>query len=357
MKNRLLKKAEKQFNYGNYSNVIRLLEPEVFRYRENSDFYYYLGISCLLLRDFSGANSYLRRSLQIDPSDSRTMLGLAAIHLKHNSPSEAIKIWLDILDKDPRNSYAKKGLAILKNNVAMEKIPEDFFVKNLHRIIPYRKAVVLYKSLRVAAVLALIAMLSATLFYSWNYITKKTGKIERLYPELVISRDISDIVAAGDFTIELDSREIVRIFETAKKHFLDSRDNEARIEINRLLNSNASEQVKEKARLLSGYLREPDFRYFVNTITYRDVVQYPYLYNQCYVKWSGKIANIQVHEKHASFDFLVGYDTGRVLEGIVKVTTDFPVVLDEEFTYDIIGRLDTENKISLKAVTLRNYIK
>ena len=351
------KKAEKQFKYGKYSDVIRLLEPEVFKYRENEKFYYYLGMSCLFLGDYSGANSYLRRALQINPQPDQ-MLGLAVIHLKHGNPSEAIRIWLDILDKDPNDKYAKKSLDILKKSEALDKIPEDFLAKNLHKFLPFYRKIRLYKLIHYLTIISIVFIIFTVLFFTSKHVIEKINISRNPFPELTISRNLNDIVTTGDFIVELEPREIVTTFETARRYFINNRDNEARIEINRLLNSNASESVKEKTRLLDSYLREPDFRHFRNIISYRMVSESPYLYNNCYVKWSGRIANIRIYERSASCDLLVGYGSGRVVEGIVHVTLDFPVVIDEEFIYDILGQVIIEdNQLTLRAVSLRNYIE
>jgi len=349
------KKAEKQFKQGKYSDVIRLLEPEVFNYREDDKFYYYLGMSCLFLGDFSGANSYLRRALQIRP-DTNQMLGLAVIHLKHGNSSEAIRIWLDILDKEPENKYAKKSLDILNKTEILKKIPEDFLIKNLSNFLPHLKKAKFYNLFHYASIIFISLFILLTLFITSNYAIKSINNSKNLYPELTISRNLNDIIAVGNFKIELQPKEIVMLFESAKKQFIDKKDNEARIEINKLLNSNASESVKEKARLLDTYLKEPDFRYFKNSITYRMASENPYLYNNCYVKWSGKIANIKIFEKSVSCDFLVGYDSGRIVEGIINVIIDFPIILNEEFSYDIIGQLKIEDTyFALKALSIRNY--
>ncbi|MCL2704904.1 MAG: tetratricopeptide repeat protein [Spirochaetaceae bacterium] len=350
-----LTRAEKKFKQGNYSDVISLLQPEVFKYRENEEFYYYLGMSCLFLGDFNGANSYLRRALQIKPN-SNQMLGLAVIHLKHGNLSDAIKIWLDILDEDPENKYAKRSLDILNRSETVKKIPEDFLAKNLHKFLPHLQKAKFYNIFRYASIIFITLTILTTLFLTSKYVITNINNSKKLYPELTISRNLNDIVTTGDFKIELQAREIVALFESAKKYFIDKKDNEAMIAINKLLNSNASESVKEKARLLDTYLKEPDFRYFKNSITYKMASENPYLYNNCFVKWSGKIANIRIFEKSASFDFLIGYDSGRIVEGIISVTIDSPIVLNEEFSYDIIGQLKTEeNNLTLKAITLRNY--
>lgn len=275
MKSRLLKNAKKQFKLGNYSQVIRILEPEVFGNRENEYFYFYLGFSCLFLGDYSGANSYLRRALQINPSGSATMLGIAVIHLKYNKPSEAIRIWLDILDRDPKNRFAKRSLDIIKKSEALERVPEDFLSKNLYKLVPFRRSIIGYRILRYAMILIVIIALSSGLFFSTRYLLTRFGRKNNILSEITISRNLQEIIGTEKAKIELEGREIVKAFESAKKYFLDNRDNDARIEINRLLNSNASESVKEKARLLSGYLREPDFRHFKNTIDYKDIVLKP----------------------------------------------------------------------------------
>ena len=84
----------------------------------------------------------------------------------------------------------------------------------------------------------------------------------------------SDIIASdGSYELELTEKEIIKSFERARENFVDNKDNNAQIEINRILNSNASENVKEKVRILESYLKKPDFRYFKNTISYREVIE------------------------------------------------------------------------------------
>ena len=351
------KKAEKYFKQGKYSEVIGLLQPEIYKYREDEKFYYYLGMSCLFLSDFNGANSYLRRALQIKP-DSNQQLGLAVLHLKHGNPSEAIRIWLDILEKEPENKYAKKSLEVIRKSNALEKVPEDFLAKNLNKFLPHPGKLKFYNFFRYASIILITFIILTSLYYASGYLINHIKNSRNLYPELAISRNLNDIIATGDFKFELKPREIVSIFESAKKDFIYNKDNEARIGINKLLNSNAADSVKEKARLLDTYLKEPDFRYFKNTITYKMVAENPYLYNNCFIKWSGKIANIKIFDKSVSCDFLVGYDSGKIVEGIANVTIDFPIVLDEEFTYDIIAQLKPdESYLTLKAISIRNYIK
>ena len=114
MKTKGLKKADRLFASGRYSDVIHLLEPQVYMYREHPRFYYLLGMSCLQVGDFGGAYSYLSRSGQLAPDDVDSLLGLAAVHLRRNETQDALRLWLDVLDVDPRNPQARRGLAALR---------------------------------------------------------------------------------------------------------------------------------------------------------------------------------------------------------------------------------------------------
>ncbi len=357
MKNNNLKKAQNYYKTGNYSKVIRLLEPDVFNYRENDRYYYLLGTSCLFTGDYSGANSYIRRSLQINPVNSDTLLALAVIHLKRNNSKESIRLWLEVLDKHPENKFAKRGLNLLKKSGVPESVSDLFIKKNIRRLIPGSRAVIFNRVLRTFLIIILAAALSGGLYFSAvktiNYIKNKNN----LIPEIALNRNAAITADDGKYELELTEKEIIKTFERAREHFVDNRDNTAQIEINRILFSNASENVKDKAKLLQSYLKKPDFRYFKNTIDYREVAEKPYLFNNCYIKWKGKITNITVNDNNIDFDFLVGYENGKLLDGIIRVNVDFPILLEEDFSYEIIGRLNTSGSFEIKAVSIRKFIK
>jgi tetratricopeptide (TPR) repeat protein len=356
MKNNNLKKAEKYYKHGYYSKVIRLLEPDVFNFRENDRYYYILGSSCLLSGDYSGANSYIRRSLQINSVNSDTLLALAVIHLKRNNSKEAIRIWLDILDKQPDNRYAKKGLNLLKKSGVPESISEQFIKKNVYALIPGRGLILFHRLLRFLLFTVIIGIAAGGIYFgslkTISYIQNKNN----ILPEVTLDKNMGIVLSEGNFELELSEKDIIKTFNRARKNFIDNRDNESQIEINRILNSNASENVKDKVKILQSYLKKPDFRYFRNTISYREVIEKPLIFNNCYVKWKGKITNIQVHKNNLEFDFLVGYEDGKLLEGIIRVDVDFPILLEEDFSYEIIGQMNTSDSFKLKAVSIRKFL-
>ncbi|HAK47619.1 MAG TPA: hypothetical protein DCO79_17080, partial [Spirochaeta sp.] len=109
-----LKDSYLLFNKRKYSDVIRILEPQVFRFRENFNFFYLLGMSCLHQGDYGGAFSYLRRAVDIRENDVNVLLGLAAVYLKRGDTGNALRLWLDIIEIDPSNLQAQRGLNYLK---------------------------------------------------------------------------------------------------------------------------------------------------------------------------------------------------------------------------------------------------
>src|SRR6056297_3339436 len=107
-KSGVLSRATRLLKNKRYKEVIRLLEPNVFLYRENSDFFTSLGLACLYTGDFGGAESYLKRAYQIDNEKIPAMLGLAVYELKRGHTEESIRYYLTVLDLDPKNRTARK---------------------------------------------------------------------------------------------------------------------------------------------------------------------------------------------------------------------------------------------------------
>lgn len=115
-------------------------------------------------------------------------------------------------------------------------------------------------------------------------------------------------------------------------------------EMNRLLLSNASDRVKDRVRTLRGLIQKPDFVQFKENFLYREVRETPPLYENCFVKWKGAIANLKNDKNEITFDFLIGYDEGRILEGIVPVTLHFPILLQNAMALEVLGEIRLAEK-------------
>jgi hypothetical protein len=125
----------------------------------------------------------------------------------------------------------------------------------------------------------------------------------------------------------------------AQLAFQAYQDSKARFEINRLLLSNASAPVKERARSLIPYLHEPDFARPDDGSSYQEVKTTPVLYEGCTIRWSGVISNLVSGEKKITFDLLLGYQDGQVVEGIVPVELGFAALLKNSQVVEVLGRV------------------
>jgi hypothetical protein len=149
----------------------------------------------------------------------------------------------------------------------------------------------------------------------------------------------------------------VNLYDKALSLFTVYRDEAAKININRILESNASESIKNKSRLLLEYMEPPGFDSFKqnDNSSYTDVKNEPALYRDVHVIWRGMAVNIDVTEEYTSFDFLVGYDTRRTLEGIVKVFFSSPVSINSERPLEVLGKIKIDSSytdISIEGVAI-----
>lgn len=97
----------------------------------------------------------------------------------------------------------------------------------------------------------------------------------------------------GQFILILTSDEIKNSFEKIKIYLKTGKDNFARVEINKILNSNASESIKLKAKNLASFISRPDFISFNEYLNLQDIKKDPSIYANVYVKWEGVVNNVE----------------------------------------------------------------
>ncbi|HUI71464.1 MAG TPA: hypothetical protein VL354_13170 [Spirochaetia bacterium] len=331
--------------------MIRILEPEVFRYRENFDYFSLLGSACLHTGDLGGAFSYLSRARQLSPDNVTTLLGIAAIHFRRHETEEAIKRWLEVLELEPGNKVALRGMDLLRRGLSQEKLQEYIDagkVRSLYPPLPARGRVAL------AAIIALgVLALGGAGYVGVRYFPQRAAERPGV-SGIDLPGDLPRLTDTGsDFTYMMTEGDIRKAFGRAKSYLLAYRDNMAEVEINRILLSNAALPVKEKTRMLKGFVTQPDFLTLKDSFPYATVTAEPALYDGCSVSWRGKIANLKIGKTAITFDLLVGYDKEKVLQGIVPVALGFAADLANGGGIEVLGQIVSRSgKVSLNAVSL-----
>ncbi|MBN1696087.1 MAG: hypothetical protein JW881_01125 [Spirochaetales bacterium] len=332
-----LKKAKRFFASGKFSHVIRLLEPEIFRYRESFIFYSLLGTSCLYTDETGGALSYLSRAHQLNDRDISTLLGIAVIHLKKLNREEAIKTWLLVLEIDPKNKTAQRGLNIIRKIPEHEDLVEFVDSKKIYSLYPKRKSRGFANTVLISTILLVVSFTGIIVV---RYVKLPEKKTRPEIEQFILPDSRSSLIQLNDdFPFIFTDAEVRTVFNRAKSLFIEYRDNRALVEINRLLNSNAAPEVKVTAGAMKDHVIEPDFSTIRDSYSLEVVLKQPYLYDNCFVRWKGKVGGLEIGDEAIRFDFWVG-DT-HTFEGVIPVLLDFGALLENGQTIEVLGSIET----------------
>jgi tetratricopeptide (TPR) repeat protein len=359
--NKTLKKAYRYLRAGKNGKVVSLLEPKVPMFLENYQFYYILGVACLRNGDNGGADTYLKRAVQVDRNAVAPRLFLATLALRKKDTTEAVRIWLGILDIEPSCPQAKRGLEKIRKISDSEGM--DAFLRRgrfaplLPRI---RPPIPLWTALIPVVLLLAYGGFAfrdnLTNLFDRDPVPSREGlahMFNDLKKETLVEQE------PQGFIFNMSEDQILSALKTAQSFFDAYQDDRARVEINRILYSNASENIKQRARILASYLKEPDFTDFENLFEYASVKANPYLYDGCYIRWKGRMSNLEMKDPGMNFDFLVGYETAQLLEGIVPVYTDFQVRLDSALPLEILGKIEVQDRerFTIRISSVRNTVE
>ena len=352
-----LRKASTLYKRRKYPEVIRLLEPQIFRFRQSYLFFYYVGMACLRTGDLGGASTYLQRGLGLKPNDIAAKLGLALVYLKRQDVQEAIRCYLEILETDPKNRQAQRGLAILQKDASPDRLIELDETGKLFRLLGEKR--IGRTTTLVTAVTLLLAGILLVGFL-WREELLFAGKPER-NPEVesLTLADVGRLVdLTGDYRYILTEKEIKKTFDSVKKSFSRFEDNITQREINRILGANAAQGVKEQVRVIGSYLTEPDFTTLRNPFGFEEVLDDPFLHAGTYVIWKGKLSNLEVGTERIAFDLLVGYESNEVLLGVVPVVIDFAALLKQGDALEVLGQVVYlgDREFSLRGVSIHKLI-
>lgn len=342
----VLADAERLFRKRKWSKVIELLEPLEQVYHENTRFLFLLGTSYLYCGDTGGAYSSLRKAQSLDFRNKEILLSLAAVYIKRGNTEKAIQVYIDILDRYPECKQAKANIALLRS---LLKDNSDITAnqKIAYRFLPPRGQSFL-------PLLISILLLGAAIL-AFFLITGKESNARRsdIASIMLSSSDLEN--PGGNVTgarLIMTDSEIEKTFEKAKTFFSEYRDDKAIIELNKLLLSNANESIKEKCRTLKKLSNPPTFLTVKDRFAYKDVIKNPLYYDGVSVIWKGAVANLRTGGQAVSFDFLVGYEEAKTLDGVIEVYLPFETLISDGAGIEILGVIRFKNPESQSGIYL-----
>ncbi|MCL1815391.1 MAG: tetratricopeptide repeat protein [Treponema sp.] len=334
----ILKKAIHLAKKEKYDESIKLLETEIFRYQDSYNYYHILGQICLHAGDFGGAFTYLNKAKNIKFQEPPTLLGLAALFLRRGDTDRALDIYLDVQDLDPNNKTVKQALRVIQKYGGTDELNAWLTQGKLESLYPpLPQTAVSVKPLPIIIGILIIAAAAGIIAGIKSVPVSRRGGLETSVLEKA-ERD-NPVETGGVYRYIYTGEQVLSLYEKARDLFNKYHDEGAKRELNRILESNASSAVKNKARLLRGYMQTPGFDTLKDHFTYAEVAADPPLYRDCHVLWRGSAANLRIDPDRVSFELLVGYDTRTIMEGAVTVELDFPAEINTVEPLEVLGRI------------------
>lgn len=318
----VLERAHTLLQRRKFSHVISLLEsgvnPEL--YRESFDYFVTAGTACLYLGDTGSAGAYFQRARHIRMTDPTLLNAQAVLFLRRGDTDRAISYYLDVLEYDPDNKIALSAMEFIRTHGTDEEVFRAVDSGEIERFYPplgVNPDVVRRITFSVfAGVVLALLIFNVPRFSRFVQNLRLSASSERAdLSELYLSvEEIGNAhkkdSAEGSFKYTLTDTQIKKSFDMAMTYFQEFRDNAALVEINRLLNSNASDSIKAKTLMMLSKVEEKEedeAPTFASLSEYNDNIEYamvdenPELYVGCVVSWSGTISGASVVTEGKSY--------------------------------------------------------
>ncbi|WP_461254989.1 tetratricopeptide repeat protein [Treponema sp. R80B11-R83G3] len=343
-----------------YEGALNVLKDEEERYYGSFKYYYLYGIICLYSGNYAQAHENFNLARKIKINDPDLMLCFAVLYLKRMDTVQAVHYYLEVQELDQKNKIAKKALAVIRKYSAGEAL-SDWMTENLSKLFPPIPApsvtpkTILNISLIFAAAVILVFGILITVKVLPNPFKSKNQRSTADF-NLSDQDKRESVQVGGNYRYILTRDQAVNLYDKALSLFTSYRDEEAKKSINRILESNASQGIKNRARLLLDNMEVPGFDNFkrADNPSFADVKNESAIYRNVHVIWKGMATNVAVTDEGTTFDLLVGYDTRKTLEGIVPVIFSGPVSINTEKPLEVLGRItfDSSSDIKLEGVAI-----
>jgi tetratricopeptide (TPR) repeat protein len=311
-------------------------------------YYYMLALAYLHTGVFNLAFTYFKLARDIKMREPAVLLGLAVLYLRRGETDRAVDFYLEVQEQEERNKIAHRALKVIRKYSGTEDLSAWIASGSIKKLFPppppappsKRGLVILLGGLLVGLLIGGGVFLRVKgLRIPVRTFFPKTEREGLMSSALEPTEREEPVQVGGSYRYILTRNQVFDTYEKARNLFNNYRDEAAKVALNRILESNASDTIKNKSRLLISYMEAPGFDTLKDRFTYGEVYEDPVLYRDCHVIWRGMATNLEVLQNATSFNLLVGYDTRSTLEGIVPVTFNFAVSVNPERPLEVLGRI------------------
>jgi len=328
-----------------YEGALNALKDEEERYYGSFKYYYLYGIICLYSGNYAEAHENFNLARKIKINEPNLMLCFAVLYLKRMDTVQAVHYYLEVQELDHKNKIAKKALAVIRKYSAGEAL-SDWMSENLSKLFPPIPAPSITPKtiLNIFLIFAAAAMLVFGILIGVKVLPNPfKSKNQRPTADYNLSdQDRRESVQVeGSYKYILTRDQAINYYNKALSLYTAYRDEEAKKSLNRILESNAPEGIKRHARNMFETMAVPGFDNFkrADNPSFADVKSESAIYRNVHVIWKGMATNVTVTDEGTTFDFLVGYDTRKTLEGIIPVVFSVPIAINMERPLEVLGKI------------------
>ncbi|WP_461247658.1 tetratricopeptide repeat protein [Treponema sp. R6D11] len=337
----------------NYEGALTALKYEEERYYGSFKYYYLYGVICLYSGNYAEAHENFNLARKIKINDPNLMLGFAILYLKRMDTVQAVHYYLEVQELDKNNRIAKKALSVIRKYSAGEAL-SDWMTENMYKLFPPIPApfITTKTIINIAIILAAAFVIFFVVLINVKALPNPFKRNQRPTADFVLSNQErrESVQVDGIYKYILTRDQAINYYDKALSLFTSYRDEEAKKSLNRILESNASEGLKSRARLLMDNTQVPGFDNFkkADNPALADVRAEPAIYRNVHVIWKGMATNVTITDEGTTFDLLVGYDTRKILEGIVPVVFFGPVSINTEKPLEVLGKITITDSSDIK---------
>lgn len=352
------KQGLKYYRKGQFLKAISHLEKALKAGRDDYEIFLFLGYASLFTDDIEGARGYFRRGLSAREDNVELLKGLAYVYLKDERIEDAISLWGEVLERNPRDRRVKRALQVLRESGDVQGFIDRAQPKHFLSLKP--PAYIKIRPYLIGLSITLGVLIVGIVFYTTPLYRMA---LEKFYPQIVqldsvkLPSDTSISEEAEDALYSFTEKEIEASFTRIKKYIYKNRLNMAIVSLNRIMLSNASPLAKEKFEILYKFIETPDPLSLDYNPRLYEIMKEPAAFSGVYVRWTGKIASLKKDKQAAEFDLLVNYEDEDTIEGIAHVVIPGNYHIENRQNVEVFGSYhgyDKETgKLMIQGILLR----
>lgn len=347
---KILKEAYRSFTRKQYANAAVILEKSIQSFPDNPYPLFLLAVTRLYSADLAGANIVMEKLQRVNSSyvpflQLRAFMGLKSAVNRE----QAISVYLNAIEKAQHDKLLLKGLRQCEDLNNFDSFQKNARITDLVTIkgpgivnmpeVSFRQHTRIKPSGRrsnrivkiAGIVILLLAVIAAGFYIAGIHIPRGIrDKAAAINSADAAKIDMVDISGSGYGLIDRINRQPVKEFYTSPdvmiSEFNEARRlmkrgefNRAAVILNRIINSNASQVVKEKCEFLVRFMVDSDDRVYEKP-DIKAIQEKPYLYRGSAFELEGKTANVKKFGSGTGFALMVDYD-GRNFRWIAQVFT------------------------------------